>query len=337
MKKLNSIKGTIVIIIVFCSMLHSAVAQINTQQWRKIHLQHIRPDMLAYWLDSAHQRIPFEYQEKFPRCLDDSVKNIFTQNLPSEMFSPRPKWSKPSDQVFNGLLAADNATGDLWVFSDKYIFDNTQGRAAGFDHPHLRIDLKVEAIAGDAQTIKAFADIKSSSTTTTKSTEIQSQLDQLIAQAKIKVLASFHVAPLDGFTGSATSFVSTPVVLNTHSAGIGSELAPGFEPQDLSYLVKYNFAVASPTLNHDGTVQVTVAVGIKTILTKRTPPKEIIDSWICNVTENPPITLQYIDTVCTLKNDQIMALGGFRTVNRLTNSKIINPETVCFITAHYEK
>lgn len=113
MKKLNSITASIITTVVLCGLLHSVVAQttdVSTQQWRKIHLQHIRPDMLAYWLDPTHQMPPLEYRKSLP-----SIFYRYMQGMPKEPEIPLafPNLSKPNANPFTGVIAADDSQSNL--------------------------------------------------------------------------------------------------------------------------------------------------------------------------------------------------------------------------------
>lgn len=339
---------------IFGATMRPALAQQNaadtaTQQWRKIHLQYIHPDMLAYWLDSARQPMPPEYQQKTSPSLQPGFQKMLDRNYDShpiftkpggyvvvDQTITKPKLSVPSDEPFDGLLTADDSKDDLWILSTQYVFDKTQKLADQLDQPLQQIELKVEVVIGDTDTMKAFMNMESPTQPDQKPSEIQPMLDQLKEQGKVKIYSLSPITALNGFTGSASSFVTTPVIFSTQTSGIGSELSSHDESPS-AYFTRYFYAVANPTLNKDNTVTVLLTVGATNIFTEQKPPTKITDAWIDNIVKHTQLPLQYLSTVCTLANNRIMMLGGLRNISKRINTKLVDQETVWFITAHYVK
>ena len=169
---------------------------------------------MAYFIDAEHQKEPPEL--KYP-SLDNSDSS--SQDFINAMTSGAPALH------FDGVLAVDNKQNAVWILSNQDTFDQTKRFVDSMDHPISQCELEAQIVRVNQEDLKSFETkpiqavlknhagqlrYKFSVLTATSPGALQSALQKLISQGKVKVLNSPRLTTFNHLTGSLASATTTP-------------------------------------------------------------------------------------------------------------------------------
>lgn len=325
MKKLNSIRVSIVVIAVLCGLLHSAVAQttdVNTKQWRKIHLQHVRPDTLAYWLDPVHQVRPSEYR----RTLPASFYHYVNQQPVSLKVTPTfPNLSIPNKDPFDCVLAADDSQNDLWVLSAQNVFNIIEILSDQLDKPVSRFEFEAQEVAITYEDLNALLQMPVLDASSYKpffgetdplKPSFSAGLHQLIAQGKAKIISSPRLTTQNNFPGEIHTGTATPIA------------APGMPSFDVD---RFMFSITPNHIdNGSDSTTVTIASLTDKIRTTQPTPMGGTERWVDPLEFTKAGPRGWFTTTVSLKENETVALSGFDTTSLGIDDK--NQNVVWFVT-----
>ena len=326
MKKLNSIKVSIFVVTVLCGLLYSAVAQTTaatTKQWRKIHLKNIRPDTLAYWLDSAHQVKPVEYRRTLPTSFYHYVNQQPEAVKPAVAF---PNLSIPNKNQFDGVLAADDSENDLWVLSAQNVFNMIEILSSQLDKPASRFEFEVQEVAITTADLNGLLQMPALDPSSFKpffgeidtlKPTFQKEFHQLIAKGKARFITSPRVTTQNDFPGEIRTGNTTPIA------------APGIPTFDVNRLM-LSF---TPYHIENGSDSTTVAIAalIDKIRTTQLPPTVNTQPVVDVLGSSPAGPRTWFTTTVSLKENETVALSGFSSTSLgMMNDK--NQNIVLFVT-----
>lgn len=316
---------------------HTASAENVT--WRKIHLQNIRPDMMAYWLDPEHQHVPAEYQQDLPPVSEPQPSNEVNQ---SNVSPGKPLATPPAPQ-FDGVLAADDQKNDLWILSSQDVFEQMRGIVNQFDKPIPSIEVSLQMVAIDDESLKTLhagmfeqqqaKDKKGANLigiTGILPNDFQAKLGKLIKQGKAKIINASHVTTLNNFPGIMSSSSSTPATL---VKATGKELPDTkLDTEHSLYSVNRFYVSVVPQLNEDKTITLSLRLFLDTTKTPQMPPSEINNPWLESIRNNAAYASESITTEANLKNNHTMVVTGNNPTALGLDDKTQN--IVFFLTAH---
>jgi|GEM_PF-5353880 len=308
---------SIVFVTLICVKPHPGFAQQSPQQeWRSLRVYHVRPDMMAYFIDPEHQKEPIEF--KIPSLNDPHYSS---QDFIQAITSGAPPLN------FAGVLTVDTHQNTLWVLSDLPTFDQTKRFVEFMDHPLPQCELELQIVKVRQEDLTSLetkplqpapnspsqhAPYQLSILTAESQLALQSRLHQLISEGKANILNSPRITTINHLRGSIASSRTTPVFI-----GIKNEKTPSVplaagsiddQPIDITSQLRTTFTPhindSTDTISLD--LHVSVNEGLSKLMTEPGKAFSLFHNtvWLRDRL-NPPLV-----TTLNVKNNQTVIISG---------------------------
>lgn len=322
--------------IALSGILHPAAAQPpnpDFPEWREIPVHNIPPTLLAYRLDPADCPLPPKY---FPQ----STPPLFYERYPYPKINLTDQGVKvvePIVKPFEGKLFPDDSHNELWVMSTEKAFDQIKLLADSLDTPIPKIKISMKAIVinpDDFKTIPTlppnpkvtFSD-DSASRTKIASNNVETELNQLVAQGKAKVIDSSHITTMDNYNGvieSTDSFVPVSIGIK-NGDGPYESLSNETDKSQQLFLEKRFVKIVLPSINSDDSVTVAVMISSNEVLTHQTPSGAYDTLWVKSLQEKPVVSTMFV-----VNDGQTAMLPGYNSTALGIDDK--NQNVTLFVT-----
>jgi hypothetical protein len=285
----------------------------DSLQWRQIPVKNIRPGMLAYWIDPAHQSKPIEYQKandemnQYPMVKEkESWPKINIDDLASK--------ASVLNKPLNSTLFADDANNTIWVRSTQNDFDQLQKMVEFLDRPIRKIDFDIKMVEVDSADIPAIQNNSTLKALFNPSTRrgfapinAETALDDLIKNGDAKIAKSIRLTIPNNLTDALNTKTSAPVTVDIKQAAGGSQILTTQSDEDNPLFLEKRFSlVLTPTINNDDTITIFMSPTASAELTHQTPEATDDQLWIQSLDHKKAMT-----TVFTLRNGNSLLFTGY--------------------------
>jgi hypothetical protein len=303
----------------FCGIITSVSAQTvetNTLKWREIPVKNIRPGMLAYWIDPAHQSKPIEFQiaEDYIRQFLSPKQMTALPKNPQSEFASTSVLQKPAGV---STIFADDANSVIWVQSTSNGFNQIKQLVEFLDRPVRKIDFDIKmvelvfpepALTQNNPSLKRLFDAPTTGTISFNSI-LRSTLDNLIKSGDAKIVKASQFTILNNLTDRFTTATSAPVTLDIKQADDTNTILSTQADKDNPLLLEKRLSVVfTPTINNDDTITIFMALSANAELTYNTPNSTNNLLWLKSLDNRKGMT-----TVFTIHSGDSIQFAGYNS------------------------
>lgn len=270
MKKVHTISLCVAVaaVCVLGGMSPPASAQITASpqpQWRQVYVHYVRPDMIAYWIDPAHQPVPPEYQnhQMYPIPFPENTSQYIPQ-------------IKAAGNSFSGQVVAIDAQNGLSILSSQEDFDRDKKIIELLDQPLQQVDVEARFLYGDSPILNTILPKSLDWHSATEnnaaykmavvSDDADSLVQRLRATGKIQEINSPRVTTLDNLPANLWSITTIPINVELKTDYPGQILPIQSIDGEQIGLGVTNMVRVIPVINSDGSVTMSVALVYEAML-----------------------------------------------------------------------
>lgn len=299
-----------------------ALAPLDGASWRAIRVRNVRPSLLAYWLDPAHNALP-----AFVNVPYSSRAQL--EPMPQQPDEKRAKgpFDLPADAM--RLASADEQNLLFVAGGDAQQVEQVQRLVALLDQPIRQVEIEAQFVELPAKEASKFGvdapgpknndDTKRAFQLGFVRGDFQKRLDELAATGKAKILSTTPLTYGNNM-GRAVSLRSGPI--DNTGANQGKRPQAPTTENDLVLTL-------TPTINGDETI--TLMANIETLSQDPNPSRLMT---IANLRDGDTIVVAGASPLSPAKTDQL-TLSDIPKIGELFRSSQSNKDRVAlvFITA----
>ena len=329
------------------------VTAIRKGEWRSIRVHHVRPSVLAWWIDPVNQAEPDEYRRRRELSFETSTQSSFVR-----------KHNKIDEKVGGGgfgggggvleipvgieAIVAVDARNEILVYSDEAGWAQLKALISYLDKPIRSVEIELNVVYLDAKGLDILGVPQRQVGKPQQSLISSEKFKEALAAAKatghVRFLNSPRVTTQNKMVSyfSSTHFAPARLTLDGRAEAeetvpeAGSELPAQVSFPATHFMMGKKFVTAvTSTINNDDTITLFVSVQEPLYLMRaneevrqRTqtaqsgsaplPPHETPDFMLENANA--------LTTVTNLKNNQTIVLGGLKSAMSLQGEADVNAD-----------